>query len=224
MTEREMNPGRIAAIALALALVACGGAGAGPNGTLDHYSRALKDHDFGQAYELMSSSYRAKVSKEEFVRLMRDNPHEVGETADRLSGRRGSVEGSAEFEYGLGDSMHLVQEGGRWRVASNPLGFYDQTTPRSALRSFLRAYRLERWDVMLRFVPDKYRQKMDATKVKAQFQGTAREEMEELMNTLEANVDEPIIERGTNARMAYGERFEVKFTKEDGVWKLQDLD
>jgi len=202
----------------------CGSPGAGPHGTLDRYSRALKDHNFANAYELMSSSYRAKVSKDEFVRLMRDNPREVGETADRLSGRRGSVEVSAEFEYGLGDSMHLVQEGGTWRVASNPLGFYDQSTPRSALRSFLRAYRLERWDVMLRFVPDKYRQKMDAGKVKAQFTGGTKEEMEELMNTLEANVDEPIIERGTNARMAYGERFEVKFTKEDGVWKLQDLD
>jgi hypothetical protein len=219
-----MTPLRLATLALAVALVACGGSGAGPNGTLDRYSRSLKDHDFAQAYELMSSSYRAKVSKEDFVRLMRDNPREVNETADRLSGRRGGMEVSAEFEYGLGDSMHLVQEGGRWRVANNPLGFYDQSTPRSALRSFLRAYRLERWDVMLRFVPDKYRQKMDAAKVKTQFQGSSREDMEELMNTLEANVDEPIVERGTNARMAYGERFEVKFTKEDGVWKLQDLD
>lgn len=212
-------------VVVAVAVAAgCGSPGAGPHGTLDRYSRALKDHNFQNAYELMSSSYRAKVSKDEFVRLMRDNPREVGETADRLSGRRGSVEVSAEFEYGLGDSMHLVQEGGTWRVASNPLGFYDQSTPRSALRSFLRAYRLERWDVMLRFVPDKYRQKMDADKVKSQFTGGAHEDMEELMNTLEANVDEPIIERGTNARMAYGERFEVKFTKEDGVWKLQDLD
>jgi hypothetical protein len=228
MTDRDMLQGRILALALAVtlgsALTACGGAGAGPNGTLDRYSRSLKDRDFGGAYELMSSSYRAKVSKEEFVRLMRDNPREVSETADRLSGRRGAVEVSAEFEYGLGDAMHLVQEGGSWRVASNPLGFYDQTTPRSALRSFLRAYRLERWDVMLRFVPDKYREKMDAEKVKGQFQGAAKEQMEELMNTLEANVDEPIIERGTNARMAYGERYEVKFTKENGAWKLQDLD
>ena len=211
-------------IALVVALAACGGGGSGPNGTLDKYSRALKDHDYSSAYELMSSSYRAKVSKEEFVRLMKDNPREVGETADRLSGRRGRIEVSAEFEYGLGDSMNLVQEGGRWRVANNPLGFYDQSTPRSALRSFLRAYRLERWDVMLRFVPNKYRQKMDVGKVKAQFQGTTREDMEELMNTLEANVDEPIVERGTEARMAYGERYEVKFTKEDGAWKLKDLD
>jgi hypothetical protein len=44
------------------------------------------------------------------------------------------------------------------------------------------------------------------------------------MNTLEANIEEPITERGNNARMQYGERFEVKFVKEDGVWKLKDLD
>jgi len=36
--------------------------------------------------------------------------------------------------------------------------------------------------------------------------------------------DEPIIERGNDARMGYGDRFEVKFVKEDGVWKLKDLD
>jgi hypothetical protein len=202
----------------------CGSPGAGPHGTLDRYSRALKDHNFANAYELMSSSYRAKVSKDEFVRLMRDNPREVGETADRLSGRRGSVEVSAEFEYGLGDSMHLVQEGGTWRVASNPLGFYDQSTPRSALRSFLRAYRLERWDVMLRFVPNIYREKMNPEKMKAQFTGPSREQMENLINTLEANVDEPIIERGNDARMSYGDRFTVTFVREDGAWKLKDLD
>lgn len=213
------------AVTLALAAAACGPGGPGPSGTLDRYSRSLKDHDFGRAYELMSSAYRAKVSKEEFVRLMRDNPREVSETADRLSGRRGSIEVSAEFEYGLGDSMHLVQEDGSWRVATNPLGFYDQTTPRAALRSFLRAYRLQRWDVMLRFVPTKYREKMDVEKLRAQFDGGAKDEMEELMNALEANVDEPILERGgTSARMAYGQHSEVKFTKEDGVWKLQDLD
>jgi hypothetical protein len=48
--------------------------------------------------------------------------------------------------------------------------------------------------------------------------------MENLINTLEANVDEPIVERGNDARMSYGDRFTVQFVKEDGVWKLKDLD
>jgi hypothetical protein len=198
--------------------------GAGPNGALDRYGRALRNHDYGAAYDLMSSSFRSKVSREDYVRTMRESPHEVDETAERLAGKHGSLEVSAEFEYGLGDAMRLVQEDGRWRIASNPLGFYDQSTPRASLRSFLRAYRLERWDVMLRYVPNAYREKMDVAKMKAQFQGPSKEQMEQLMNTLEANVDEPIPEHGDTAQMSYGERYQVKFVREDGAWKLKDLD
>ncbi|HEY0989306.1 MAG TPA: hypothetical protein VGD80_19690 [Kofleriaceae bacterium] len=203
--------------------VACT-AGAGPNQTLDRYGSALKNHDFGAAYDLMSSSFRGKVSRDDYVRMMRDNGREVNETADRLRGKKGSLEVSAEFEYGLGDTMRLVQEDGQWKIATNPLGFYDQSTPKAALRSFIRAYRLERWDVMLRFVPNSYREKMDAKKMQAQFTGPSREQMENLINTLEANVDEPIIERGNDARMSYGDRYTVQFLKEDGAWKLKDLD
>jgi hypothetical protein len=208
---------------LMAALAACAPA-KGPAQTLDNYGRALKNHDFGTAYDLMSSSFRGKVSREEYIRSMRDNAREVDETADRLRGKHGSLEVSAEFEYGLGDQMRLVQEDGHWKIATNPMGFYDQSSPKSALRSFIRAYRLERWDVMLRFVPNQYREKMDAAKMKAQFTGPSKDTMETLMNTLEANVDEAVTERGNDARMSYGDRFEVKFVKEDGVWKLKDLD
>jgi hypothetical protein len=212
-------------LAVAIAIVALGCAPSkGPNETLDKYSRALKAHDFGAAYDLMSSSFRSKITRDDFVRTMRDNANEAAETADRLTGRHSSMEVSAEFEYGLGDQMRLVQEGGRWRIATNPLSFYDQSTPQAALRSFIRAYRLERWDIMLHFVPNQWREKMDVEKLKAQFTGPSKDQMETLMNTLEANVDEPIVERGNDARMSYGEKYEVKFVKEDGVWKLKDLD
>jgi hypothetical protein len=207
----------------AVLLVACSG-GKGPAQTLDKYGRALKNHDYSEAYDLMSSSFRGKVSREDYVRMMRDNPREVDETAERLRGKRGSMEVSAEFEYGLGDTMRLVQEGGYWKISTNPLGFYDQTSPKAALRSFIRAYRLERWDVMLRFVPATYKEKMDAAKMKQQFTGPSREQMETLINTLEANVDEPIIERGNDARMSYSDRFTVVFVKEDSAWKIKDLD
>src|SRR5690606_12556250 len=193
--------------------------GKGPSQTLDRYARTLKSRDFGAAYEEMSSGFRGKVSREDYLRMMQDNPREVDETASRLRGKRGSLEVSAEFEYGFGDRMLLVQEGGRWRIASNPLAFYDQSTPRSALRGFLRAYRLERWDIMLRFVPSAYREKMDEAKMKAQFTGPSREQIENLINTLEANVEEPIVERGNDARMSYGDRFNVQFVREDGLWK-----
>jgi hypothetical protein len=211
-------------VAIGLAVLASCGPGTGPDKALDGYSRALHAHDFDGAYALMSSSFRAKVSKDEFVRMLRDNPREVQDTANRLDGRHEHLEVSAELAYGLGDSMRLVQEGGGWRIATDPLAFYDQSTPQAALRSFLRAYRLQRWDVMLRFLPDKYREHMDVAKMKDQFEGQSREQTEVLMNMLEANVDAPIVEKGNEARMSYGERNEVKFVREDGAWKLKDLD
>ena len=211
------------AFVLVVCVAACG-ANKGPSQTLDRYGRALKNHDFGKAYEMMSSNFRSKISREDYVRMMRDSAREVEETAGRLRGKKGTLEVTAEFEYGLGDRMLLIQEDGGWKISSNPLGFYDQSTPRNALRSFLRGYQLERWDVMLQFVPNSYRQKMDVAKMKAQFTGPSRKQIETLINTLEANVDEPIIERGNDARMTYGDRFTVQFVKEDGAWKLKDLD
>ena len=215
--------GSAASIVASVGAAGCAHSG-GPDSTLDRYGVALKNHDFAAAYDLMSSSFRVKITRDDYVRTMRDNGREVNETADRLRGKKGSMEVSAEFEYGLGDTMRMVQEDGQWKIATYPLGFYDQSTPKAALRSFIRAYRLERWDVMLRFVPNSYREKMNATKMQAQFTGPSREQMENLINTLEANVDEPITERGNDARMSYGDRYTVQFLKEDGAWKLKDLD
>src|SRR3982750_4599505 len=118
---------RCVVISLCLVAFACA-PGTGPNQTLDRYGGALKNHDYSAAYDLMSSSFRGKVSRDDYVRMMRDNGREVNETADRLRGKRGSMEVSAEFEYGLGDTMRLVQEGGQWGVGNHPLGFFRPST------------------------------------------------------------------------------------------------
>lgn len=206
--------------------VACalGCSPSGPAQTIDAYGRALRRRDFSESYELMSSAFRTRVSRQDYARMMRNSSREVDETAKRLRSGGGKLEVSAEFDYGIGDQMHLVQEGGQWRIRTNPLEFYDQTTPKSALRSFLRAYRLGRWDVMLQFVPNAYRNRMDSGKVKAQFTGDSKAATDLLIQTLEAYADEPIVERGNDARMTYADKFEVRFLREDGVWKIQDLD
>jgi hypothetical protein len=210
-------------LALVIVLGACAH-GPGPDAALDAYGRALKNHDYAAAYKLMSADYQNKVKPDDYVRMMKDNNREVEETADRLRGKHSGLEVSADVEYGLGDHLRLVQEDGKWRIGSNPLDYYDQSSPQSALRSFVRAYRLERWDVMLRFVPNAYREKMDVAKMKGQFTGASKDKMDVLMNTLEQNVTEVPLERGNGATLKYGDNNEVKFIKEDGAWKLKDLD
>lgn len=212
-------------VAFAACLAGCAGAAGRPDRALDQYGAALRARDYESAYGMMSESFRSRYSRDEFVRMMKASGREAGETAARLGRGYQAVEIAAEFSYGYGDSIRLVQEDGVWRIASNPLEFYGQASPRDALRSFIRAYHLKRWDVMLRFVPTRYRERMTVAQVKEQFEGGQREQVAAMMKMIEANVDAPIAEKGkAEARMAYGERAEVKFTLEDGRWKIQDLD
>ncbi|HUS68198.1 MAG TPA: hypothetical protein VMZ28_26875 [Kofleriaceae bacterium] len=207
-----------------VAMAACGPRQTDPLDTVHAYSQALRSGDYRKAYDMMSEEYRAKHSEDDFVRMMKESGQEVAETAQMLSSQTQGAEISAQFTFGLGDEMRFVQEDGEWRLASNPLGFYSQATPREALRSFIRAYTLRRWDVMLRFVPTKYRERMTVEKMKQQFAGEHREDIESMMNLLRANLDEPITDKGNEARMPYGDRHEVKFVLEEGKWKVQDLD
>jgi len=55
-----------------------------------------------------------------------------------------------------------------------------------------------------------------------EFRGEKREEVVQMMRLLSANLENPIEQEGDKARMPYGERFEVKFVREDGVWKVAD--
>lgn len=209
----------------ALSLGACSGRGGAPASALDRYAAALRAKNYEAAYDLMSSEFRAKVSRDEFVRMLRDNPREVDDTAGRLASRKRRMQVTADLVYGLGDSLRLIEEDGGWRIADNPLAFYDQSTPRAALRSFVRAYRLERWDVMLRFVPKAYAELMDVEKIRGQFTGERKDAMAQLLNALEANVDQTIDEVGPGeARMRYGAGQQVTFVKEDGRWRLKDLE
>ena len=158
----------LASATLAVMLFGCGSRQSGAVSALHDYSAALRAHDYSAAYDMMSESFQAKHSREDYVRMMKESGQEVAQTAQILSSQRKDVDVIAEFSYGLGDSMRLVQEDGEWRIASNPLEFYSQATPRDALRSFARAYTLKRWDVMLRFVPTKYRERMSTDKMRAQ--------------------------------------------------------
>lgn len=213
-----------ALLVMASVWAGCGGKARGPEEALDQYRTALASKDYGAAYEMMSSDFRERHSRDEFVRMMKDNPKEVAETVDQLGRARASVVIHAELRYGSGERMRLLREGGGWHVATNPIQFYSQATARDALRSFLRAYRLKRWDIMLRFVPNQYRERMDADTLRRQFDGEDAAEMSERMKALEANIDAPIADKGDEARMPYGDRHEVTFVREDGLWKLQDLD
>lgn len=213
-------------IALALALGGCPGLDAGttPEATVAAFSSALREGRAGDAYGLMSESYRRRVSQSEFRRYFRDYPAEVQQAARALSRRHGRAEQEAVVEYGEGESLRLVREHGDWRVATDVVDFYDQGTPRAALRSFVRAMERRRYDVVLALIPEADREGMTEERMRETWEGEGREEVERLLANLRASLDDPIEEVGDRATMSYGDRFRVQFVREDGVWRIEDPD
>jgi hypothetical protein len=213
-------------VCLSLLAAACAGAGgAHPISAVDDYVAALRVGDYVKAYSFMSERYKKEHAQDDFIRMMKESPQEVRETTARLSSPERKVEVAARFVYDdLHDELALVQENGVWKISGDPLDFYPQDSPNHTLRSFVRAVELKRYDIVLRFVPNKWKEEMTEKKIKEQFEGEKREEVGQMMRLLIANLDNPIDQQGDEARMPYGDRFEVKFVREDGIWKIADPD
>lgn len=209
---------------MALVLFGCPAAAPGPRDTLNRYVDAAARGDCRTAYSLMSVEYQAETSRDDFCSSMRDNPGEFREVVEALQQASDDPEVTARLRYGLGDEMTFVMDGGQWRIDSPMLDFYRQTTPREALRSFVRAIERERYDVILRFVPNQYRERMSAEGLRELWQGEKREEIQQLTENLRASLEEPIEETGDHATMQYMDRYTCRFIREDGVWRIEDPD
>lgn len=206
-------------------MVACAQRAAGPADSVAAFTAAVERQEFDAAYGMMSADYRKRVSADAFraelAVAVRDS--DAPAVAQRLRERAGRAPLRAELELELGEKLPLVLEDGRWRLESQPFDVYGQRTPRAALRSFLRALELRRYHIALRLVPARFRAGVTADTLRDYWEGARKAENAKLLEALKANIGAPIVELGDEAHMPYGER-EVRFVREDGLWKIEDPD
>ncbi|MGE0788747.1 MAG: hypothetical protein AB7S26_23950 [Sandaracinaceae bacterium] len=218
----------LARVVALLALFATGcpplDAGRTPDSAVGAFAAALRESRVEDAYALMSDDYRQRVSLDEFRAYFRNYPAEVQQAARALEGRRSAAEEEAIVEYGDSERLRLVRESGEWRVATDLVDFYDRSTPRAALRSFVRAMERRRYDVVLSLIPEADREGMTPERMRESFEGEGREEVERLLANLRASMENPIEEVGDRATMPYRDRFRVEFVREAGEWRIEDPD
>ncbi len=198
-----------------------GGAPVTPEQTVAAFARALSQNDLETAYGLMSEDYRSRVSFEQFKRHLRENPQEMLEVSSALGHVREPAEEQAVVSYD-DEELVLRRKGDRWYISTNVVDFYDQSTPRAALRSFVRAMERKRYDVVIRLIPDADKEGITADRMEQAWAGEEREQVERMLSTLRDHLDAPIEVIGTRATMPYGEHMRVQFVREGASWKIED--
>jgi hypothetical protein len=193
-----------------------------PEETIRAFARALEQNDFETAYALMSEEYRARVGFEQFKRQLRENPQEMLEVSSALGHVRESAQEQALVSYDEDEELLLRRSGDRWYISTNVVNFYDQSTPRAALRSFVRAMERKRYDVVMRLIPEADKEGITTDRMEQAWAGEEREQVERMLGALRAHLDAPIEVIGTRATMPYGEHMRVQFVREGSAWKIED--
>jgi hypothetical protein len=216
-----------AARAAVVLLTACASSGTTPRtpeGALDAYSRALREGRPKDAYALLSTDAKKDIPYETFQRILKENPDEVKELARSLETRAAPPRVTAVVTAQTGESLLLVYEDGAWRVDGSAIDLYGQSSPEATLRSFVRAFKNRRYDVLLRFVPESEREGLGVEELKRAWEGEERKELEALVSAVEAGLATAKLEvTGDRATMAFGAGGSVELVRERGIWKVEDL-
>lgn len=212
-------------VAVSSALSGCAhGAASSPEDVVQAFARDVREGRYERAYGRLSARVRGEMSLEAFVARIESDEAEARAMAARLERTAGPATRTATLRYGDGETLELVYEDGAYRIVGNVVDPYDQSTPRAAVRAFVRAAENHRYDVLLRLAPAADREGMDEETLRRSFEGEGREDLERLVHTLRENADNPIEQAGDHATMPYLDRFRVELVREDGLWRIVDPD
>lgn len=201
--------------------LACAERAASPGGALGQYGAALERADWATAYRLMSAGYRKRVSPAEFRKQMEAAAADTRNAGRALRENAAAWAARAEVLLGEGERVILVREGGAWRLESPPFEPFGQDTPRAALRAFIHAVESARYDILIELAPARYRADITREKLRAFWETQGAEKKRAMVSALRLALERRIIEEGDEAYLVYDGGRQVRFVREEGLWRIE---
>ncbi len=120
--------------------------------------------------------------------------------------------------------VDIIETERGWVFAEDPTDFYSQETPRAALRTLVRASRMERWDVLLKLAPERYRIGLSEPMLaRAWTEGEYGEQLREARDRLADHLADPIVEDAHEAMLDLGDEKRVYLEREGARWVVVDF-
>ena len=111
-----------------------------------------------------------------------------------------------------------------WRFRTDPTVLYPQSTPREALTSLVRASLNERWDVMLRLAPRRYRLGLaEADLAVAWTEGEYAAALAESRDRLARHLEATVQRDAHQAILVYGDGRVARLEREGDRWVVVDF-
>lgn len=111
-----------------------------------------------------------------------------------------------------------------WVFDEDPTLVYDQSTPRAALRSLVRASLQRRWDVLLGLAPERYRLGLSEDDLRAAWtEGEHADALQAARDRLAARLGEPIAADAHEAVLDLGNAEVARLEREGTRWVVVDF-
>jgi hypothetical protein len=175
---------------------------------------------------MLSDEARREISLDAFRRMVRESPQEVLEISRSLQRPASPPLVTATISSPSGETIVLIYESGRWKVDSSAVDLYAQNTPRQAVSAFVRAFERQRFDILMRFVPEAKRPGLDAKKLQESWSGNSKEaqDLQRRVQAVKSALPSAAIEEvGERATMPFGAAGTVQLVREHGLWRIEEL-
>ncbi|HEY5960559.1 MAG TPA: hypothetical protein VIV60_28595 [Polyangiaceae bacterium] len=194
-----------------------------PDWVLREYAAALRRGDAERAWSLLSEETKRSTTFDAFREELRRNPAMMRLLADRMERPIGPPTLTAQVGTPDSEPIEMMRIDGQWRLKLSSLDPFSQATPLAALRSFVRAVKLRRYDVLLRLAPERDRQQLSKAQLRQAFEGAEREELFAFCQAIEVNLGRGELEiNGDHATFDLGEGSTAELLLERGVWCIEN--
>jgi hypothetical protein len=130
---------------------------------VERFVRAVRSDDAAGAYRLLGEEVRARMGRERFHTLWKENREEMLELADQLERIASTPVARARQELAGEETVVLVLEQGRWQVEGGVLDAVAARTPLDAVAALRRALRRRDLSSLLRVLSRSRRLEWEAT-------------------------------------------------------------
>lgn len=233
--SRRRLVGTLCALGLLLPLGCRTPRPSGPLSSGQRYLEQVAAGRFDAAYALLDEPTRKRCDRACFKQLAAAQQADARRALDDLQRSGARLEEHAELALPDGTALHLsrarsdasgppaASEPAPFLLDRNPLDFYPQSTPAEAVRSFVRAVKARRYEVLVRFVPRGLSSDLTAAQLQARFEGDGKAELERQIAALVRHWDEPFQVDDKTARLPVGDGLAVRLVLEEGRWRIVQL-